>query len=196
VCSKPSCLCINDLLLKKKKTTHTKGHKMSDLYIEKQVGSLCGLHALNHIFQYTSTRFCSSFCNYMGERPVLDLMQYIDVDDAVRHINSGLISIGQPPEKCGSNYTCDTLMKAIQMAGSTYQYEIIKINTIARCKLESCIGILVHLKRGHWTAIVHIPNGDWYAIDSQHKKAYPLEHWMSRNITNISFVLYISKPVT
>jgi hypothetical protein len=171
--------------------------------VESQHGSLCGLHALNNIFQGSGTRFWSSTTGFNqpldagdgGERGKI-----VDVDEAVHRVNTKLHELKQEPFSYGGNYAYDVLCEAILMAGCEFHYSESLDRT---CPFEPCLGALVHVHpggpapaNGHWVAIKDDDNSRSVVLDSMTPVILGFADWYATCEKHISCLVFIGMPTT
>lgn len=167
---------------------------MSELKIEKQVGTLCGLHALNNIFQRTNVRFYSSRTKNPTVDPCVGY-NWIDVDEAVDIINGRLKCILDETFLTQGNYNVDCLCQAVTMAGFGYQFVEKKcIKRHIQIGLHPCLGVLGHVhhnnRDGHWIAIMK-QYGDIFVLDSLTPSPIPFDSWFSANGDSLDSFIYL-----
>lgn len=163
--------------------------------IERQHGSLCGLHALNNVFQRTHIRFWSSKTRYNEHLCADRSHKMVDVDEAVQHINSMLLEIKSPLFTQGGTYAYDVLCEAIKMAGYHHIYS--KTGDV-KYDFKTCLGALVHVNNGsnllsgHWVTVT-LDNDTSVILDSMVAHVIPFSDWYTKHSKEVSCFIFVMK---
>ena len=158
------------------------------IHCEIQVGSLCGLHALNNLTQDTGTVFRHARIHdiprekedgTMDKKNKVPVRRVVHMDEIVEQMNSTLKDLDQSPFP-NHTYTADHLILALNRAGLVTTFVTkpygAKINSMFSTPKShaSVLGFLLHVFPGHWVVIFRCERDELYLLDSMQAERIPM----------------------